>query len=318
MGTHPIFESDFDCLTEIVRNYKKMSLNSKSICQRYGKERRFDESDRSLLSRLLTVRCNGANLTKIGDLSELTNLVKLYVRDNQITSISSVSTAPKLTHLYIIDNFINELASITRLSHLEKLYAGRNRIQIIEGLANLDNLLELHLESQQLDRGEKLHIEPASLSALKWLQVLNISNNNIDNLEFVNNLNTCIRLNEVDLRNNPLTRQNRYRDNVIINVKQLRFLDGKDIAPNERDFVTKWHEHRQQQHQIALSREVSKVKSRQSIDDEALLLNEPIYHQSDISHLASGLPSGIDNLVRLIRKQHTANGAVEPSPSAPL
>merc|ERR1711892_200257 len=339
MGTHPIFESDFDRLTEIVRNDKIMSLNSKSICQRYGKERRFDESDRSLLSRLLTVRCNGANLTKIGDLSELTNLVKLYVRDNQITSISSVSTAPKLTHLYIIDNFINELASITRLSHLEKLYAGRNRIQIIEGLANLDNLLELHLESQQLDRGEKLHIEPASLSALKWLKVLNISNNNIDNLEFVNNLqelrtlrcqdnqidqfaelthlNTCIRLNEVDLLNNPLTRQNRYRDNVIINVKQLRLLDGKDIAPNERDFVTKWHEHRQQQHQIALSREVSKVKSRQSLDDEALLLNEPIYHQSDISHLASGLPSGIDNLVRLIRKQHTANGAVEPSPSAP-
>ena len=86
------------------------------------------------------------------------------------------------------DNHITELESITRLSNLEKLYAGRNHIQIIEGLVNLDNLLELHLESQLLEKGEKLHVEPESLAALKWLQVLNISNNNIDNLDFVRNL----------------------------------------------------------------------------------------------------------------------------------
>merc|ERR1712131_397268 len=90
MGTHPIFESDFDCLTD-----ELMALTSKSILQRYGKERRFDESDNSLLSRLLTVRFNDANLTKIGDLSELTNLVKLYVRNNQIANISNISTAPQ-------------------------------------------------------------------------------------------------------------------------------------------------------------------------------------------------------------------------------
>ena len=103
--------------------------------------------------------------------------------------------------------------------------------------------------------------------ALKWLQVLNISNNNIDNLDFVNNLAelrtltcqdnkvdnvnvffpvkqskihffkfdeltnlaTCRRLSVVDLSGNPVTRQNRYRDNVIINVGQLRLLDGKVV-----------------------------------------------------------------------------------------
>jgi len=306
----------------------EMSLTSKTVCQRYAKERRFDESDRSLLSRLLTVRCNSSNLNKIGDLSELANLVKLYVRDNNIKSIANISTAPKLTHLYIIDNCITELQSITRLSKLEKLYAGRNHIQIIEGLANLDNLLELHLESQKLEKGEKLHIEPESLSALKWLQVLNISNNNIDNLDFVRNLGelrtlrcqdnkldnfdelknlaTCRRLAEVDFDGNPLTKQNRYRDNVIINVAELVRLDGKDITTNERDFVKNWHDHKKQRIDAALSRENTKVKSRQS---------EPqIYHHSDISHLASGLPSGIDNLVRLIRKQHSN---LEPSPSAP-
>ena len=80
-----------------------------------------------------------------------------------------------------------------------------------------------------------------------------------------------------------------------------------------------WHDHKKQRIDAAISRENTKLKSRQS---------EPqIYHHSDISHLASkivfefrctyvlgGLPSGIDNLVRLIRKQHSN---LEPSPSAP-
>ena len=105
--------------------------------------------------------------------------------------------------------------SITRLSKLEKLYAGRNHIQIIEGLANLDNLLELHLESQKLEKGEKLHIEPESLSALKWLQVLNISNNNIDNLDFVKNLG---ELRTLRCQDNKLDNvSNNHLRNIIVN-----------------------------------------------------------------------------------------------------
>ena len=46
-----------------------------------------------------------------------------------------------------------------------------NLFQIIEGLSNLDNLLELHLENQRLQAGEKMHLEPESLNALSWLQV---------------------------------------------------------------------------------------------------------------------------------------------------
>ena len=42
------------------------------------------------------------------------------------------------------------------------------------------------------------------------------------------NLATCRRLAEVDFGGNPLTKQNRYRDNVIINVAELVCLDGKD------------------------------------------------------------------------------------------
>ena len=39
-----------------------MALTPTHILNRYGKERRFDESDESLLSRLLTVRFNESNV----------------------------------------------------------------------------------------------------------------------------------------------------------------------------------------------------------------------------------------------------------------
>jgi len=302
-----------------------MALTSRSILQRYGKERRFDESDNSLLSRLLTVRFNDANLTKIGDLSELTNLVKLYVRNNQIANISNISTAPQLTYLYVINNKLTELASITKLTKLEKLYAGGNNIQIIEGLSNLDNLLELHLENQRLQAGEKMHLEPESLNALSWLQVLNISNNGVDNLDFIENLKElrilkcednkiekfddlsrlrgCIRLQDVTLRGNPISRIAKYRDQVILNVKEITKLDDKVIKSNEKEFIRNWH-----QHKVALTRENTRIK--QPIRDE-----EITYDQSDISHLASGLPSGIDNLVRLIKEREDKR--ISQSPSAP-
>merc|ERR1712106_315607 len=113
MGTHPIFESDFDCLTEIVRNDIIMSLNSKSICQRYGKERRFDESDRSLLSHLLTVRCNGANLTKIGDLSAPENVNNLWISEVALASASSVFIGDQL-NIFISGGIIKEAGGEVR------------------------------------------------------------------------------------------------------------------------------------------------------------------------------------------------------------
>lgn len=303
-----------------------MSLNSKSIVQRYAKERRFDESDTTLLARLLTVRFNDCNLSKIGDLSELVNLVKLYLRNNKISSIANISTAPELTHLYVINNCISELNTITRLTKLEKLYAGGNNIQIVEGLVNLENLLELHIEHQKFQPGEKMHIEPESLHALQWLQVLNISNNGIDNLDFIanlrelrclkcadnkvaelidlENLRGCLRLNDVTLEGNPVSKKPKYRDHIILNVDEIQSLDAKAINPNEKDFVRKWNAHKK-----SVTRENTKVVEKEQDSQK--------YDHSHISHLASGLPSGINNVVRLIRKRAEVKGA-QPSPSAPV
>lgn len=304
----------------------KTILNKKLIVSRYAKERRFDEPDKSLLARLLTVSCNELNITGIGDLSALHNLVKLYVRDNLVRNLINIETARRLTHLYIINNEITELDTVTKLSNLEKLYAGRNRIQVIEGLKNMENLVELHIENQKLFRGEKMHVEPESLSALQSLQVLNISNNGIDRLDFCASLSSlcvlrcedntiehlahltalkeCPKLQKVYLSGNPIAKENRYRYHVILNVTKICTLDEKEIHKNEVNFIRNWHQHKQDK----LSR--TNLQFTQSQKD----MNYLSY--ADVENLANGLPSGFAHLSELIRKRDQPVG-IDASYSAP-
>jgi len=299
-----------------------MSLAPAQIINRYAKERRFDESDESLLARLLTVRFNESNLHSIGDLSLLKNLVKLYLRDNSISSLMNLDSAPKLTHLYIINNEITELETVAKLPFLEKLYGGRNRIQVIEGLENMTELVELHIESQKLFPGEKMHLEPQSLSCLKALEVLNISNNRIDNLEFCaslsklknlicedNRLQTfdqlqylknCKKLSKVCFSGNPITKEKRYRDSVILNVEAIETLDDKEVKKNEVAFVRNWN-------QFKIDKE-----SKTNLLAEARSKRNQLGY-SDIDTVLSGLPSGYAHLTELMRRRDDSF----PSPTVP-
>jgi len=175
---------------------------------------------------------------------------------------------------------------------------------------------------------KKMHLEPESLNALSWLQVLNISNNGVDNLDFIENLKElrilkcednkiekfddlsrlrgCIRLQDVTLRGNPISKIAKYRDQVILNVKEITKLDDKMIKSNEKEFIRNWH-----QHKVALTRENTRIKQQPIRDHDEMVT----YDQADISHLASGLPSGIDNLVRLIKEREDKR--ITQSPSAP-
>ena len=118
-------------------------------------------------------------------------------------------------------------------------------------------------------------------------------------------LRGCIRLQDVTLSGNPIAKIAKYRDQVILNVKEITKLDDKMIKSNEKEFIRNWH-----QHKVALTRENTRIK-QQPIRDQDMVT----YDQADISHLASGLPSGIDNLVRLIKEREDRR--ITQSPSAP-
>ncbi|XP_052560355.1 protein phosphatase 1 regulatory subunit 42 isoform X1 [Tympanuchus pallidicinctus] len=199
-----------------------------------------------------------------GDISLCRNLRVLYLYDNQISQIQNLGFASHLTHLYLQNNRISCIENLSSLKNLEKLYLGGNSIAVVEGLDQLKEIRELHIESQHLPLGEKLLFDPRSLRSLaKSLSVLNISNNNIDELEelaVLENLshlraadnqlqhmkdlevvlNKWTKLCSMDLTGNPICHKPKYRDRIVVQSPTLEYLDGKEIKEIERVFLMNW------------------------------------------------------------------------------
>ncbi|XP_009993896.1 PREDICTED: protein phosphatase 1 regulatory subunit 42 [Chaetura pelagica] len=204
------------------------------------------------------------NIDAIGDFSLCKNLRVLYLYDNQISQIQNLDFASNITHLYFQNNCISCIENLSSLKNLEKLYLGGNYITVVEGLDKIEKLRELHLESQNLPPGEKLLFDPRTLSSLaKSLSVLNISNNNIDELEelavlenlsyltAVDNklqhmkdlevaLTKWTKLRRMDLTGNPICHKPKYRDRIVVQSQTLESLDGKEIKEMERQFLVNW------------------------------------------------------------------------------
>ncbi|KAM8822379.1 protein phosphatase 1 regulatory subunit 42 isoform 2-T2 [Spinachia spinachia] len=199
-----------------------------------------------------------------GDLSMCRNLTVLYLYDNQITHICNLGFASNLTHLYMQNNNITHIDNLGNLQKLSKLYLGGNKIAVVEGLETLCELKELHLENQRLAPGEKLLLDPTTLLSLaESLCVLNINNNNIDEIRDLsvlkelqhfsaagNRLYDMEELEDVfyhwpqllqmDLSGNPVCKKNKYRDRLIIAVRNLEVLDGSKINELTRQFLVNW------------------------------------------------------------------------------
>ncbi|KAM6281001.1 protein phosphatase 1 regulatory subunit 42 isoform 2-T2 [Porphyrio hochstetteri] len=237
-----------------------VDLIAKSISHKNRNEEDFGQ----YLRKITHLNLSDKNIDVIGDVSLCKNLRVLYLYDNQISQIQNLNFASNITHLYLQNNFITCIENLSSLKNLEKLYLGGNCITVVEGLDKLEDIRELHIESQHLPLGEKLLFDPRSLRSLaKSLSVLNISNNNIDELEelavlgnlsylrAVDNqlqhmkdlevvLNKWTKLRRMDLSGNPICCKPKYRDRIVVQSQTLESLDGKEIKEMERQFLMNW------------------------------------------------------------------------------
>ncbi|XP_027861005.1 protein phosphatase 1 regulatory subunit 42 isoform X2 [Xiphophorus couchianus] len=185
--------------------------------------------------------------------------------------ISLLHYLKTLTHLHFsnrnieeINNNITHMDNLSNLRKLSKLYLSRNRISVVEGLEELRGLKELHLENQQLEPGDQLLFDPTSVLALaESLCVLNINNNNIEDIKDLSVLkelehfsaakNKLLHIDELedvfelwskllilDLSGNPVCKQRKYRDRLIVACQKLGTLDGRDINEITRQFLVNW------------------------------------------------------------------------------
>ncbi|NWI96195.1 PPR42 phosphatase, partial [Pitta sordida] len=235
------------------------------IAKNVSHKNRSEENFGQYLQKITHLNLSDKNIDTIGGrLPFCKNLRVLYLYDNQISQIQNLDFASNITHLYLQNNFISSIENLSSLKKLEKLYLGGNYITLVEGLDKIGEIRELHIESQHLPLGEKLQFDPVSLGSLaKSLSVLNISNNNIDELEelavlenlsylkAVDNrlqhmkdlkvvLNKWTKLRRMDLTGNPICQKPKYRDRIIVQLQTLESLDGKEIKEMERQFLMNW------------------------------------------------------------------------------
>ncbi|XP_074749955.1 protein phosphatase 1 regulatory subunit 42 isoform X2 [Strix uralensis] len=218
-----------------------VDLIARSISHKNRSEEHFGQ----YLRKITHLNLSDKNIDAIGDLSLCKNLRVLYLYDNQISQIQNLDFASNITHLYLQNNCISCIENLSLLKNLEKLYLGGNCITVVEGLDKIERIRELHIESQHLPLGEKLLFDPRSLRSLaKSLSVLNISNNNIDELEelavlenlsyfrAVDNqlqhmkdlevvLNKWTKLRRMDLTGNPICQKAKYRDRIVVQSRTL-------------------------------------------------------------------------------------------------
>ncbi|KAM9199980.1 protein phosphatase 1 regulatory subunit 42 [Mergus octosetaceus] len=239
-------------------------LTTDLIAKNVSHKNRKEEDFGQYLRKTTHLNLSDKNIDAIGDISLCRNLRVLYLYDNRISQIQNLGFASNITHLYLQNNCISCIENLSSLKNLEKLYLGGNYITVVEGLDKLEEIRELHIESQHLPLGEKLLFDPRSLRSLaKSLSVLNISNNNIDELEelaVLENLsylraadnqlqhmkdleavlNKWPKLLRMDLTGNPICHKPKYRDRIVVQSQTLEFLDGKEIKEMERQFLMNW------------------------------------------------------------------------------
>lgn len=144
------------------------------------------------------------------------------------------------------------------MTNLHKLFLDENEIQYVTGLENCHQLEELHVARQRLPAFSSLQFDPNTLKSIsQTLKVLNISGNNIINLqqfltfnqivEFSCQDNNIIDIYEIEnivkLRNlrsanfagNPCCKIKKYRDIVISNANEYSFeiLDDLEIPRHQ-------------------------------------------------------------------------------------
>ena len=168
----------------------------------------------------------------------------------------------KLTRLSLHNNLITKIENLDSLVNLQKLYLDHNRIRCLEGLRNCPKLEEIDMSNQKLPRKVRFTFDEYSLAAISGSLVrINLASTNIqdckpiyfcDNLEFLDLrdnfieglddqvipiLNTMQRLRSLDLRDNKVQLEARYREQIIMEGRTLKELDGKTIRDQDRRYL---------------------------------------------------------------------------------
>jgi len=247
MGTHPIFESDFDCLTENTETMEFAQFSSRelfSVPQEVvnkisTKELDLSKNNISVLENefgnLLNLKKLNLSKNKLDEksfpstLRRLVFLEELNLSGNCLTEIPPfVFTLPRLKVLHLAENKISKISpQIGNLISLERLYLGNNQLKDIpRQVASIKNMKLLSLANN------KLTAIPEEFCYMDELIILQLHNNNLHFLP--RGIVELEKLEELSLRGNPLV--NRFVRELTYSPPSLVELAGRGVINNRIPF----------------------------------------------------------------------------------
>lgn len=132
-------------------------------------------------------------------------------------------------HLRLSSNAIDKITGLQGLDQLEILSLGRNSLKSLNGIEPVaDTLKQLWCSYNQI-------ASLAGVEKLTNLEVIFMSNNKIADWKEIERLQSCTKLRDVLLINNPLSACDDWRLQVIKRLPGIKTLDGTIVDDDERE-----------------------------------------------------------------------------------
>lgn len=242
------------------------------------------ESVDAFLMRLTHLQLQGQRLGPAFEALQRTPAVYvLYAYDNMLSSLAGIENLRKLQQLYLQNNRLTDMVGIEALPQLKKLHLGHNRLSRVEALENCRNLEELFVPHQRppgssgglefceqsmaaiaptlrvLDLADNRIRDASCLAPLSGLVSLDLADNELASVQELRQVLSSETLTRVTLYGNPLSApERRHRTKVVLLAPAIEEIDGKEVLPQERDFVRRLEEQKRklevQRHRIVNNR----------------------------------------------------------------
>lgn len=156
----------------------------------------------------------------------------LEICDNNISDLTGIQALKNLKTLVLRENNINKIDSLDGLINLQYLDLSCNKLRNVErsNIGLLPNLNTLICDSNYLKNIN-------SFSKLQSLSYISFDSNKIAEISNIERLAEIESLKELNLNNNPITKNINYRVNVIRKFYNLSKIDGQEITKDEREIA---------------------------------------------------------------------------------